>query len=137
MNVEKVEKMAEDAGHEKEKATAADVEKSTNSHSEDSSSISRVSTVDRTANDTQDKKRDPEAARVDTNDTPPAVKVPRAQRRGLFARFALIAEVEEPKHYSRRVKWFITFVVALAAVAAPMGSAIIFRMRHPWDNACI
>ena len=59
--------------------------------------------------------------------TPVAVKVPRSQRRGLFARFAILAEVEEPKHYSRRSKWFITFVVALAAVAAPIGSAIFFR----------
>ena len=59
---------------------------------------------------------------------PAAVKTPRSQRRGLLARFAILAEVEEPKHYSRRSKWFITFVVALAAVAAPIGSAIFFRM---------
>lgn len=58
---------------------------------------------------------------------PPPVKVPRSQRRGLFGRFTILAEVEEPKHYSRRKKWFITFVIALAAVAAPLGSAIIFR----------
>ncbi|MCJ1419877.1 hypothetical protein MMC32_006233 [Xylographa parallela] len=57
---------------------------------------------------------------------PAAVKTPRSQRRGLLARFAILAEVEEPKHYSRRSKWFITFVVALAAVAAPIGSAIFF-----------
>lgn len=58
---------------------------------------------------------------------PPPVKVPRSQRRGLFGRFTILAEVEEPKHYSRRTKWFITFVIALAAVAAPLGSTIIFR----------
>lgn len=62
------------------------------------------------------------------DDTPPAVKVPRLQRRGLFGRFSLLAEVTEPKHYSRGTKWWITFIVALAAVAAPMGSAIILRM---------
>ena len=59
---------------------------------------------------------------------PPQVKVPRSKRRGLFGRFTIIAEVEEPKRYPRKTKWFITFVVAMAAMAAPLGSAIIFRM---------
>lgn len=59
--------------------------------------------------------------------SPAPVKVHRSQRRGLFGRFTIVAEVEEPKHYSRRTKWFITFVVAMAAVAAPMGSVIFFR----------
>ena len=58
---------------------------------------------------------------------PPAVKVPRARRRGLFARFTILAEVEEPKNYPRWTKWYITFIIALAAVAAPLGSAIILR----------
>ena len=63
-----------------------------------------------------------------TEDAHPApVKVPRSQRRGLFGRFTILAEVEEPKHYTRITKWFITFVIALAAMAAPLGSAIIFR----------
>ncbi|MCJ1471685.1 hypothetical protein MMC13_000325 [Lambiella insularis] len=57
---------------------------------------------------------------------PAAVKVPRSQRRGLFGRFTILAEVQEPKHYPRRAKWFITFVVAMAAIAAPIGSAIFF-----------
>ena len=57
----------------------------------------------------------------------PPTEVSRSQRRGLFGRFTVIAEVQEPKHYSRKIKWFITFVIALAAVAAPLGSAIIFR----------
>ncbi|KAK5999635.1 hypothetical protein QM012_005292 [Aureobasidium pullulans] len=51
--------------------------------------------------------------------------VPKNQRRGLFARVAVIAEVENPKHYARRTKWLITFVVAVAGAAAPMGSGII------------
>ena len=63
--------------------------------------------------------------------TPAPVKIPRAQRRGLFGRFSLLAEVEEPKHYPRKTKWFITFIVAFAAIAAPMGSAIIFREQQP------
>jgi hypothetical protein len=58
----------------------------------------------------------------------PLVKVPRSQRRGLFSRFALVAEVTEPTDYKNSTKWFITFTVAIAAAAAPVGSGIIFRM---------
>ncbi len=72
------------------------------------------------------KDNDPEASREDEA-LPPPVKIPRSKRRGLFGRFTFIAEVEEPKHFDRKIKWFITFNVAFAAIAAPMGSAIIFR----------
>ena len=58
----------------------------------------------------------------------PVVKVSRSERRGLFARFAVIAEVVDPHDYKNSTKWFITFVVAIAAAAAPVGSAIILRM---------
>lgn len=68
--------------------------------------------------------------RVTTELGPPIV-VPRLQRRGLLGQITLLAEVENPKTYSRRVKWFITFVVAMAAVVAPLGSSIIFRKEDP------
>lgn len=55
------------------------------------------------------------------------VKVPRSNRRGLFGQLTILAEVEEPTSYPRQVKWFITFVVAIAGMAAPLGSTIIFR----------
>ena len=55
----------------------------------------------------------------------PLIKVPRSERRGLFARFAAIPEVTEPQHYSNKTKWLVTFIVAIAAAAAPVGSAII------------
>lgn len=71
------------------------------------------------------KEKDVEMVETEIQDPEP-VKVPRSQRRGLFGRFSILAEVEEPKHYPRKTKWYITFVVALAAMAAPMGSAIIF-----------
>ena len=61
---------------------------------------------------------------------PTAVKVPRSKRRGLFGTLTILAEIEEPQEYPRRVKWFITFVVAMAAVAAPLGSTLIFRIYH-------
>lgn len=56
---------------------------------------------------------------------PEAVKVPRGQRRGLFARFALVAEVTNPYAYSRRLKWWLTFVISVAGSAAPMATGII------------
>ncbi|KAI9048757.1 hypothetical protein LZ554_007588 [Drepanopeziza brunnea f. sp. 'monogermtubi'] len=51
--------------------------------------------------------------------------VPRAKRRGLLARLTLVPEVERPYEYKNNTKWFITFQVAIAAAAAPMGSAIL------------
>lgn len=54
-----------------------------------------------------------------------AIKVPRGQRRGLLANLAIIAEVTDPKDYPRKTKWMITFVVAIAGAAAPMGSSIL------------
>ena len=58
---------------------------------------------------------------------PDPVVVSRSNRRGLFGEFTLIAEVENPKTYPRRTKWFITFIVAAAGATAPMGSSIFFR----------
>lgn len=58
----------------------------------------------------------------------PLVVVPRAQRRGLFARLVLIPEVERPYDYSRKTKWLITLIVAVAAAGGPIGSNIMYRM---------
>jgi hypothetical protein len=38
--------------------------------------------------------------------------------------------VQNPYDYKRSIKWFITFQVAIAAAAAPMGSAIILRKHN-------
>jgi multidrug resistance protein len=56
---------------------------------------------------------------------PEAVIVERRHRRGLFGRFTLIPEVLNSYHYSRKTKWLITVIVAICAMAAPMGSAIV------------
>jgi hypothetical protein len=75
-------------------------------------------------------KNDPENAvplsRIST-ELGPAVVVPRLKRRGLFGSLTLVAEVEDPKTYPRKMKWFITFIVAWAGATAPMGSSIFFR----------
>ncbi|CAG8953967.1 hypothetical protein HYFRA_00009066 [Hymenoscyphus fraxineus] len=50
--------------------------------------------------------------------------ISRSKRRGLFGRFTIVPEVENPYEYKRSTKWGITLVIALAAAAAPLGSAI-------------
>lgn len=94
----------------------------------EASLVASTLSMERSDHDTTQTKSDVETAEEET--TPPPVKVPRSKRRGLFGQFTLVAEVEEPKHYARRTKWFITFNIALAAVAAPMGSAIVFRTSY-------
>ncbi|CAI7580333.1 unnamed protein product [Penicillium crustosum] len=76
-----------------------------------------------TADEEHDPEDPPRLERQLTEVGPP-IKVARLKRRGLFGQLALVAEVENPKTYTRRMKWFITFVVALAGATAPMGSAI-------------
>jgi hypothetical protein len=53
--------------------------------------------------------------------------VPSSKRRGLLGRLSIIPEVDRPYDYANTTKWLITLVVALAAAAAPLGSAIFFR----------
>jgi hypothetical protein len=62
-----------------------------------------------------------------STDPQTVVVVPRSQRRGLLGRFCLLAEVERPHDYKNGTKWFITLIIAAAAVVAPMGSAIFYR----------
>lgn len=56
-----------------------------------------------------------------------AVVVPRNKRQRLSGHLALLPEVEEPQKYPRKAKWLIALVIAIAAVAAPFGSAVFFR----------
>jgi multidrug resistance protein len=51
--------------------------------------------------------------------------VERTNRRGLFGSLAVIVEISNPYHYPRRTKWMITTLVAIAGMAAPLGSAIV------------
>ncbi|KAI9740842.1 MAG: hypothetical protein M1818_004447 [Claussenomyces sp. TS43310] len=52
--------------------------------------------------------------------------VPRSKRRGLLGQLTIIPEIERPREYGRGTKWFITFLIAIAATAAPMGSSIFY-----------
>ncbi|CDM36988.1 hypothetical protein DTO006G1_1945 [Penicillium roqueforti] len=85
-------------------------------------SLSGVSS--NTAEEENDDLENPPRLERQLTELGPPIEVARSKRRGLFGQLALVAEVENPKTYPRRMKWFITFVVALAGATAPMGSAI-------------
>ncbi|KAI3325894.1 major facilitator superfamily transporter [Xylariaceae sp. AK1471] len=55
-----------------------------------------------------------------------AIPVPKENRRGLFPWLSLVPEVDKPQHYDNGIKWMLTLFVAIAACAAPMGSAIFY-----------
>lgn len=81
-------------------------------------------------NEYTDKNDDFEAPRPlvrQSTELGPPIEVPRLKRRGLFGQLTLIAEVEDPRTYSREMKWFVTFIVATAGILAPLGSSIFFR----------
>jgi hypothetical protein len=54
-------------------------------------------------------------------------RVAATERRGILARFAIIDEMNDSRHYSTQSKWVITTVVAFAAVGGPMGTSILYR----------
>ncbi|KXJ87628.1 major facilitator superfamily domain-containing protein [Microdochium bolleyi] len=56
----------------------------------------------------------------------PLVIVPRSERRGLFAAFAFLPEVRQPRDYSNSTKWFLTTIIAIASFAAPTGSSVFW-----------
>jgi len=54
----------------------------------------------------------------------PSNVIPRNKRRGLFAQLVIgIPEIDDPVQYSPKTKNFIVFIIAFAAIAAPMGYA--------------
>ncbi|KAG5363791.1 Quinidine resistance protein 3 [Yarrowia sp. B02] len=79
----------------------------------------------------------PEAASVVAEDVVPEEKakvdptawrehiVPKSERRGLLAALCVVPEVTEPRDYPSNIKWFLTGVVSLAAMAAPLGTSIM------------
>ncbi|KAI4933670.1 uncharacterized protein J4E92_003338 [Alternaria infectoria] len=117
---------------EQEEISEKDMLETSNQGNDDTMSISssRASTASTHSTNadqprTSNTKQRPVTLARTTSVLPDAVIVPRSQRRGLLARFALIPEVENPEHYARQTKWLLTFIVAFCAMAAPMGSAIV------------
>lgn len=108
---------------EKTRAVSQTAASDGSSHASSSRSDISESSVDPEEN--EDLELEP--VTTSTSVHPPPITVSAKYRRGLLAQLALLPEVEEPKHYPRKTKWFITFIIAVAAMAAPMGSAIFFR----------
>ncbi|KAI0164405.1 MFS general substrate transporter [Hypoxylon sp. FL1284] len=67
-----------------------------------------------------------ETSQASSTRSRPLTIVPRKKRRGLLAQLTLVPEVDRPYDYPNKVKWTITVFVAMAACAAPMGSAIFY-----------
>lgn len=61
----------------------------------------------------------------------PLSVVPRSKRRGLFGSITLIPEVAYPPDYKNSTKWGLTFIIALATAAAPLGSTVVYRKPPP------
>jgi len=52
----------------------------------------------------------------------PSSVIPRRKRRGLFAAVVIgISEIDDPVQYSKRIKGFILSIIAMAAIAGPLG----------------
>lgn len=57
----------------------------------------------------------------------PNGSIPAPMRTGFLSFLVIIPPIANTTHYSRRTKWMLTIVVALAALAAPLGSNILLR----------
>lgn len=57
------------------------------------------------------------------NESSPQIPI----RSGFLSFIVIIPPVADSKDYDRRLKWLLTVIVALAALAAPMGSNILLR----------
>jgi hypothetical protein len=70
--------------------------------------------------------RDLEIAEKNTFTRPLSSNIPRSHRRGIFARLTVIPEIEDPVQYSPLTKTCILVIIAIAAIAGPMG----YRLLH-------
>ncbi|KAF2707826.1 MFS general substrate transporter [Pleomassaria siparia CBS 279.74] len=104
--------------------TAKEMEIADSKDDDISTAPSHASTISEHEDIAQPSQNPPTLSRT-TSVNPDAVIVERKKRRGLFAGLTIIPEVENPYHYTRKTKWFLTFVVAMCGMAAPMGSAIV------------
>lgn len=59
--------------------------------------------------------------------------VPRSKRRGLFGSLTLVPEIAYPPDYKNSTKWGLTFIIALATAAAPLGSTVVYRKLYLAD----
>ncbi|ROT34659.1 MFS general substrate transporter [Sodiomyces alkalinus F11] len=83
------------------------------------------SSVARQTRSSSDEKQSPPSRPSSTRSRPLSI-VPRSQQRGLLGRFTVIPELGCPYEYTKRTKWAITAVVALAGGLGPLGSGIFY-----------
>lgn len=57
--------------------------------------------------------------------------VPRNERRGLLAQFAVIPEYKDARDYPHGLKLFIVLIIAYAALMGPMATSIVFPAIEP------
>lgn len=114
--------------HEKQRRDSSKSDKST-----ESTSHSSLGSTHSIHEDDIDIEQAPRPTLIHTQSRTSSVRsravtiIQRSKRRGLLGRYGLIPEVARPIEYARKTKWTITMIVALAAAAAPQGSAIFFR----------
>lgn len=72
-----------------------------------------------------------EQSRASSARSRPLSVIPRSKRRGLLGRLTVVPEVENPYDYKPSTKWSLTFIIALATAAAPLGSTIFYRQYFP------
>ena len=77
---------------------------------------------------------DAQVEKGDTSEAPPispltqsAIVVPASERQGLLSSLEIIPQINNAQNYTRRTKWCLTLIAAIAALPAPMGTAIILR----------
>ncbi|KAH6899832.1 major facilitator superfamily domain-containing protein [Thelonectria olida] len=115
-------------GREVERPTTAGSEssKSEQSHSESIREIEPVTIGEPLG--TIDTKRSTRRSqsRASSARSRPLSIVPRSQRRGLFGSITLVPEIPYPPDYKKSTKWGLTFIIALATAAAPLGSTVVY-----------
>ncbi|CAM1500731.1 Fc.00g098930.m01.CDS01 [Cosmosporella sp. VM-42] len=112
-----------------ERPTTADSEVTKSEHHDGESlhgTIEPVVTIGETLGtiDTQSVRR--AQSRASSNRSRPLSIVPRSKRRGILGSLTLVPEVENPYDYKNSTKWSLTFIIALATAAAPLGSTIFY-----------
>lgn len=62
-----------------------------------------------------------------THEEQPNGSIPVPLRTGFLSFLVITPPIANTTHYNRRTKWMLTTIVALAALAAPLGSNILLR----------
>ncbi|KAJ3501024.1 hypothetical protein NM208_g17021 [Fusarium decemcellulare] len=65
-------------------------------------------------------------SRASSTRSRPLSIVPRSKRRGLFGSLTVVPEITYPPDYKSSTKWGLTFIIALATAAAPLGSTVVY-----------